>query len=245
MDGDLGNSASHFLANYGPKVNMANEVMFNTSTLTIVSGRKYPENKIDEAIKDGIESTPEFKENLEKAKVDIALDVWTAKQLDKASVTDEEAKKFYDANSDKFKQPQLFNASHILVKSEADAKKIIKDLNGAKDKNAAFADAAKKFSIDGNKDNAGMLGWFPEGQMVKEFSDAVKKMKKGDISKSPVKTQFGFHIIMLNDEKAPGKATFDQVKDRIKQGLKIEKTRDVVEAKGKALREKAKIEFTK
>jgi parvulin-like peptidyl-prolyl isomerase len=81
--------------------------------------------------------------------------------------------------------------------------------------------------------------------MVKDFMEAVKKMKKGDISKTPVKTQFGFHIIMLNDEKAASKATFDQVKERIKQGLKIEKTRDAVEAKGKALREKAKVELVK
>lgn len=199
----------------------------------------------EEAIKAGIESTTEYKESMEKAKVDIALDVWTAKELEKASITDEEAKKFYDANSEKFKQPQLYNASHILVKTDAEAKKIIKDIMAAKDKNEAFAEAAKKFSLDGNGKQGGLLGWFPDGQMVKEFMDAVKKMKKGDMSKAPVKTQFGYHVIMLNDEKAPGKATFEQVKERIKQGLKIEKTRDVVEVKGKALREKAKIEIVK
>jgi parvulin-like peptidyl-prolyl isomerase len=199
----------------------------------------------DEAIKNGIENTPEFKENLEKAKVDIALDVWTTKELEKITISDEEAKKFYDANSEKFKQPHLYNASHILVKSEAEAKKIIKEIYAAKDKSEAFAGAAEKYSIDGNGKQGGSLGWFPEGQMVKDFMEAVKKMKKGDISKTPVKTQFGFHIIMLNDEKAASKATFDQVKERIKQGLKIEKTRDAVEAKGKALREKAKVELVK
>lgn len=199
----------------------------------------------EEAIKGGVESTPEYKENLEKAKNDIALDVWTSKELEKATVTDEDAKKFYDANGDKFKQPQLYSARHILVKTDAEAKKILKELATGKDKEAAFSDAAKKYSLDNNKENGGLLPWFPEGQMVKEFTEAVKKLKKGEMTKSPVKTEFGFHLIYLVDEKAPSKAAFDQVKDRIKQGLKIEKTREVVEAKGKALREKAKIELVK
>ncbi len=199
----------------------------------------------EEAVKEGIEATPEFKENLEKAKGDIALDIWTSRQLNTVTVTDDEAKKYYDKNGERFNQPQLFSARHILVKTDAEAKKILKEISAEKDKEVAFIAAAKKYTLDNNKDSGGLLPWFPEGQMVKEFTEAVKKMKKGEISKAPVKTEFGFHLIYLVDVKAAGKIPFDQIKERVKQGLKIEKTREIVEAKGKALREKAKIEIVK
>jgi len=230
---------------------MKNGMNANFATLKPEIKQKLLEKTIEtkliaeNAIKEGIENTLEFKENLEKAKNDIALDVWTAKQLEKITITDEEAKKFYEQNKNEFKQPELYSARHILVKTEAEAKKIIKEIGSAKDKEAAFVESAKKYSIDGNKDQGGLLPWFPEGKMVKEFTDAVKKMKKGEMSKAPVKTQFGYHVIYLIDVKPAGTPSFDQIKERIKQGLKIEKTRDLVEAKGKALREKAKIEIMK
>jgi len=200
----------------------------------------------DEARKSGIENAPEFKDELEKVKADLALDVWMKKEFEKVVVSDEDAKKYYDANPEKSKQPQLYNARHILVKSESDAKKIIKDISANKDGlEKAFVESASKNSIDGNKENGGSLGWFAEGTMVKEFTDAVKKMKKGEMSKTPVKTQFGYHVIYLVDEKAPTKITFDQAKEQIKQMIKVDKFKESMSAKGKSLREKAKIEYKK
>jgi parvulin-like peptidyl-prolyl isomerase len=202
---------------------------------------------LDEASKEGIQNTEEYKKELERASKELTFEVWMKKQFDKISVTDEEAKKFYDANGEKFKQPELFNARHIIVKTEAEAKKILGELKSApKDKlEDAFAAAAAKYSLDGTKTNGGKLGWFAEGRMVKEFFNAAKAMKKGEMSKTPVKTQFGYHLIYLVDQKPAGKVSFENAKEQIKQVLKVDKFKESVAAKGKALREKAKVEIKK
>jgi peptidyl-prolyl cis-trans isomerase C len=86
------------------------------------------------------------------------------------------------------------NASHILVKTEEEAKSILADLNNGK----SFEELAKLKSTCPSGKNGGVLGWFTHGQMVKEFEKAAFNMKKGQISQ-PVKTQFGYHIIKVND----------------------------------------------
>jgi len=202
---------------------------------------------LDEATKEGIQSTEDYKKELERVTKELAFEVWMKKQFDKVSISDEEAKKFYEANGEKFKQPELFNARHIIVKTEAEAKKILAELKSVpKDKlEDAFASAAKKYSIDGTKENGGKLGWFAEGRMVREFFVAAKGMKKGEMSKAPVKTPFGYHLIYLVDQKPAGKVSFENAKEQIKQVLKVDKFKESVSAKGKALREKAKVEIKK
>lgn len=88
------------------------------------------------------------------------------------------------------------NASHILVKTEEEAKRIKEKLNQGE----KFEDLAKQYSLCPSKKKGGNLGWFFNGQMVKEFEKATFDLKKGEISK-PIKTQFGWHIIKLNDKK--------------------------------------------
>ena len=88
------------------------------------------------------------------------------------------------------------NASHILVKTQEEAKHIKEKLNQGK----SFEDLAKQYSLCPSKKKGGLLGWFSHGQMVKEFEKVTFKLKKGQISE-PVKTQFGWHIIKLNDRK--------------------------------------------
>ncbi len=88
------------------------------------------------------------------------------------------------------------NASHILVKSESEANALLFDLRRGK----SFEDAAKEHSLCPSKKRGGDLGWFGKGQMVKEFEDAAFALKKGELSKA-VKTQFGWHIIKVNDMK--------------------------------------------
>lgn len=202
---------------------------------------------LDEATKEGIQSSDEYKKELERVSKELAFEIWMKKQFEKISVSDDEAKKFYDANGDKFKQPELFNARHIIVKTEAEAKKILSELKSApKDKlEDAFAESAKKHTIDGTKESGGKLGWFAEGRMVKEFYVATKAMKKGEMSKAPVKTQFGYHLIYLIDQKPAGKVTFENAKEQIKQVVKMDKFKDSVSARGKGLREKAKVEIKK
>ena len=124
---------------------------------------------------------------------------------------------FYNNYLKSFKKSKEYNASHILVKKEKDALEIIKQLKN-EDK---FSELAKTKSIGPSAKNEGQLGWFSSGQMVKEFEKATFALKKGEITKTPVKTQFGFHIILLNDvrDSKPKKLSDIQqsIIDRIKK----------------------------
>jgi peptidylprolyl isomerase len=201
---------------------------------------------IDAASSDGIQQTAEFKQALQEVSGDLAVGIWEKKQLDSINVTDEEAKKFYDANLEKFKQPQMFVVRHILVKDEATAKKIIKDVSALPkaEQEKAFAEMAQKESIDpGSAQNGGLVGPFAEGQMVKEFYTGTKALKKGEMSKAPVKSPFGYHVIYLVEEKPAGTVSFAEAKEQIKQYLRGEKFRTMMADKIKAMRAKAKIEI--
>ena len=124
---------------------------------------------------------------------------------------------FYNNYLKSFKKSKEFNASHILVKKEKEALEIIKQLKNK----AKFSELAKTKSIGPSAKNEGQLGWFSSGQMVKEFEKATFALKKGEITKTPVKTQFGFHIILLNDvrDSKPKKLSDIQqsIIDRIKK----------------------------
>ena len=118
--------------------------------------------------------------------------------------------KYYKDHQDELAQ---VDASHILVKTEKEAKEIEKKLKGG----AKFEDLAKEKSIDkASGENGGSLGYFGKGQMVKEFEDKAFSMKKGEISE-PVKSQFGYHIIKVNDVKNSFKDVKDNIKDQVKQ----------------------------
>ncbi len=196
------------------------------------------------AIKSGIEKSKAFKEALKKVKDDLALEVWMKEQYNKAKVTDKEAKEFYSKNRDKFKQPAQVKARHILVKSEQEAKKIIDQLKGLSGKKLEdkFIELAKSKSIGPSGTNGGELGWFSAKRMVPEFSKAAFALNKGEITKTPVKTQFGYHVIYVEDKKAGGDIAFDSVKDRIKAQLKVQKFQNHIKEIAKNLRKSAKIE---
>jgi len=133
-------------------------------------------------------------------------------------VTDEEVKKYFDSNQDMFKLPSPeIRASHILVATEDEAKKILDEIKAGKD----FAELAKKYSTDkASKDNGGDLGYFGKGTMDPEFEKAAFALKQGEVSQ-PVKTQFGYHIIKVTGERAS--LGFDDVKDYIKSNLESSK----------------------
>src|SRR5690606_18909623 len=126
-------------------------------------------------------------------------------------------------------------ARHILVSDEKTAKDIIAKLNKGED----FGKLAEQYSTDTTKANGGDLGYFPKGVMIKEFDAAVFGMKKGEVSKAPVKTQFGYHVIKVEDVRPRQKPEFEQVKDRVRAQLSEEQLRKVVEG----LREKANVQI--
>jgi parvulin-like peptidyl-prolyl isomerase len=199
------------------------------------------------AVNSGIEKDKEFVDTLEKIKNEIALEIWMKKEFDKVKISDSAVKKFYNENPSMFLQPERLKASHILVKTEDEAKKTIKELASLKGKAMTdkFAEFAKS-NPDQTSQTGGDLGWIGKNDpFVVEFKNAAFALKKGEISKSPVKTDFGYHVIYVEDKLAEKKLSFDEVKDQIENKLKNEEFRKNVEGQAKALRDKAKIEIKK
>lgn len=127
-----------------------------------------------------------------------------------------------------------FKASHILVKTEKEATDILAELN----KGGDFAALAKKNSIDSSGQQGGDLGWFSADRMVKPFGDAVQAMKKGELSAKPVQTQFGWHLIKMEDSRDTPPRSFEEAKPELAAMLRQQAVQEYIIE----LRKKAKIE---
>lgn len=153
-------------------------------------------------------------------------------------VTDEEMQAYYEENKDLFLEPEEIRAAHILVRTEEEAKEIIASLDDGGD----FAALAKEHGLDGTKDRGGDLGYFTHGDMVPEFSDAAFALEVGSYTKEPVKSQFGYHVIKLDDRKEEAQLGLDEVKPKIRIAILEEKAvpaNDIIEG----LIRNAKIEW--
>lgn len=150
------------------------------------------------------------------------------------AVSMETAKKTYEEQIAKMESKPEVNARHILVKTEEDALDIIERLNRGSD----FAELAREKSTGPSGAQGGDLGYFSKGQMVPEFDKVVFELKKGDISE-PVKTQFGWHVIKIEDKRDSKPPAFDTVKGRLIAGMVSQKAVEVITA----LRTSAKIEI--
>ncbi len=195
------------------------------------------------AIDSGIEKDPTYQSSLEKMKKDLALEIWMKKEFEKVKVSDKEVQDFYKKNARMFQQPEMVKAKHILVKTEADAKKIINQLKKAKDVKGEFEKLAASKSIGPSGPNGGELGWFDRSKMVKPFADAAFKLKKGTFTHTPVKTQFGYHVIYVEDKKAAKTVPLDKAKDKIKQTLKVQAFQKHMKEIAKGLKAKADIKM--
>ena len=200
---------------------------------------------IKAAKKEGIENTPEYKENLEKLKDELLVSLWMKVQMDNAIVSDSEAKEFYEANKAKFKKPATVHARHILVTDEESAKQVIDQLKTLKGEalKTKFIELAKSKSTGPTGPKGGDLGEFAKGQMVPEFDAAVFKLKEGEITMIPVKTQFGYHVIFLEKSNPESVVPYEQVKDRIIQTLKQKQFQTKLAEVAKELKSKAKISY--
>lgn len=147
------------------------------------------------------------------------------------AVTAEEVKARYDAEIAKITPPEEVKARHILLKTEDEAKAVIKELDGGKD----FATLAKEKSTDPNKADGGDLGYFTKDRMVPEFSEAAFKLEKGKYTETPVKTQFGYHVILVEDKRTQAPPTLDQVEPQVKQLVMRDKYVALLEAAKKEL----------
>ena len=189
---------------------------------------------IQEAEKQGLSASEDFKVQMELARQTILIRALFADYQKKNPVTDAELKGEYDkfaaANGGK-----EYKARHILVEKEADAKAIIASLK----KGGKFEDIAKKQSKDpGSGAKGGDLDWANPGSYVPEFSEALSKLNKGQLTDTPVKTQFGYHVIRVDDIRTAQLPDFEQVKPQIAQQMEQQR----LGAFQEDLRKKAKVE---
>ena len=190
-----------------------------------------------------VTNSDDYKIQLAKLKQNLALQLWFQDQSKNIKVSNDELKKYYKNNKSKFKKPLELKASHILVKTKEEAKKIIKLLDKASNKKETFIKLAKEKSTGPSGKTGGELGWFTKDKMVPEFSAAAVMLKKGTYTKEPVKTQFGYHIIFLDDRKDPSTLNFDVIKTKLKQEFLKNKFIDKIKEKAAKLIKKAKITY--
>ncbi len=185
---------------------------------------------LKEAEKAGVANSEEVKKQIEQATRQIKVRAFLAEKA-KAEITEEKIKAAFDKKMKEAKGEQEVKASHILVKDEAEAKKIYDEVS----KGGDFEKIAKEKSEDkASGAMGGDLGFFGKGRMVKEFEEAVFKLKKGEISK-PVKTDFGWHIIKKTDTRDLPKPTFEQSKETIREELTNELIQKHLNAQLKSL----------
>ena len=183
---------------------------------------------------DKLNEGPDFETRLTYLKRRALRELYFDKII-KSQVSEADARKLYDEQVGKLKPEDEVSARHILVETEDKAKELKEKIKGGAD----FAQLAKENSKDpGSKEDGGSLGYFGHGQMVPEFEDVVFKLKKGEVS-DPVKTQFGWHLIKIEDTRVKPPPAFDVVKDRIIQSQLLQKAQQ----SAVALRAKSKIEF--
>jgi peptidyl-prolyl cis-trans isomerase C len=189
------------------------------------------------AKEEGLENDPEVKKFIEQA-TNEAISRAHIQRLVNEKVTEASLKEAYDADVAAHPPQIEIRASHILVKTEDEAKEIIKQLQGGAD----FATLAKEKSIDkGSGAQGGDLNWFTKDTMVKEFSDAAFAMQRGDVSEVPVKSQFGWHIIKITDSRMQTPVPFEQRKDDLRQA----KTQEVIHTEVEGLIKSADVKYGK
>ena len=187
-----------------------------------------------QAEKDGLDKDLDTAAQLEVLRMRVLADAASQKIMKGQEPTDAQLHAEYEtaiASMDKTE----YHARHILVASKDQAEQIIKKLKGG----AKFEDLAKAQSLDtGSKATGGDLGWFTTPRMVKPFADAVKALKKGEITPEPVQTQYGWHVIQLEDTREAAPPPFDQVKAQLVNSVIRKKLQAYVED----LKKNAKIE---
>lgn len=199
-----------------------------------------------DAKKTGVLKSKEFKDRyaeiIENVKKEIAIQVWQKREIDKIKVSQKDMKTYYDKNKEEFNEKESAHARHILVKTEKEAKDIAAQLKGLKGValQTKFIELAKSKSTGPSGIKGGDLGYFSPGQMVPEFSKEAFSMKVETVS-NPVKTQFGYHLIYLEDRKAKKSKSFKEVKTVIERRLRLEKAKEVMLDKMKDLHKSATI----
>jgi len=192
-----------------------------------------------EASKHKIEDEKEFQSRLLDIKTQLLIESLLKKKITSdAQLSDEDIRKYYETNKDKFKKGKEINTRHILLKTEEEAKQIKDKIQNGED----FIELAKKYSIEPNaKATGGEIGFHPQGALLPEYEEAAFKLTKVGQVSGIVKSQYGYHIIRLEGTKPPSFVAFDEVKDFIKQQMLQEKQKEFVGKYIEELKKNAKI----
>jgi peptidyl-prolyl cis-trans isomerase C len=188
----------------------------------------------EEAEKAGVDKDPKVRDQLALARLQVLVDAGLQKYLEAHPVQDSELRPEYDAQVAAL--PREYHARHILVDDQAAAEAITKELKGGAD----FAKLAAKRSKDSSSKSGGDLGWFTLDTMVPPFASAVKAMQPGQLTEQPVQSQYGWHVIKLEETRATSAPPFDEVKDRVKMIVQRKKLQSHLEE----LRKAAQVEKT-
>lgn len=189
---------------------------------------------VQAAAKRGLDKSPEVVAQMEMARQAVLVRALFENEVKANPITDADLQKQYEEFKKSMGENE-YKARHILVDKEDDAKAIIAELN----KGGDFAKLAKEKSKDpGSKDNGGDLDWGPGARYVKPFSDALASLKKGETTKAPVKTDFGYHVIRLDDVRPLKVPAFEELKEQFRQRAQQQQIQRLV----MDLRSKAKVE---
>jgi peptidyl-prolyl cis-trans isomerase C len=193
-----------------------------------------------EAQKQGLDKDPEIQRLLAYTTKDLLARVYLDKVTKNLPTpTEAEAKAYYEKNREQFVIPESVLLRHVLVKTEKEAKEVLDRLK----KGEKFGDIANQVSICPSRAKGGSLDWLPKGTLVKEIEDEAFAMKNGQIS-GPIKSRFGYHVLLLEDKRAPQETSFEQVKDSIIERLKFEGQQEQYEKLAADLRKKMNVQVT-
>lgn len=214
-----------FLANLGQRGQAYNTPEGRAAILNQVVANKL---LLLDARKNLLEMEPEFKAQLAKFKESLLVSYATEKAISAVTISDREVEDYYNANSERFMGEEAVSASHILVATEEEAREIYGRIAKGE---STFEEEALAHSTCPSKANGGNLGEFGRGQMVPEFDKAVFEMEVGEITSEPVKTQFGYHLIKLNEKKEAAVTPLEEIREELKNVLLDEKKHQAYESK--------------
>lgn len=181
-----------------------------------------------------LDETDEFRSIIANAKRDILAQMVMNEMMKNVSVTEEETKAYYEANKAQYQRGETVRAKHILVDEEETCKEILAEIESGA---TAFETAAQEHSNCPSGSKGGDLGAFGKGQMVKEFEDAAFSAEIGTVV-GPVKTQFGYHLIKVEEKNGASETPFEEAKAMIQRTLLQKKRNEAYSAKVQELREK-------
>lgn len=222
--------------NYLKTLSEQNRNPAEIDTKTLIDNLVERELALQDAMSQKLDKEPSFARKLEEVRSNLLAATALNLYLEKHAPTEATLKQEYDRLT--ASKPKEFKAKHILLKTEDEAKAVIEELGKGK----AFDELAKTKSTDAaSAKNGGDLGWVRKNQVVADFADALLHLEKGKITQKPVKTEFGFHVILLEDLRDVAAPAFDGVKEQIKTMMQASQMQTYLEG----LKKTAKIEILK